>query len=233
MSLGRCVSEAEEQDTVNRCSPLLSGSVCCFGCLVEMLVTPSDYHILFGGGKQEKTGLGRIPRASAFQITVPLFNCKLCHSCLEVIFQSEPQWNSPLPFPFAAPRLQEPWGAQEGQPWCSAVAVWMSLSLCSVSVRICSEPVCSCTKPSSILQVQARCCSPALQHKAAIVPCSPAPHRQIGSGCAANVGQSALTLLERAVGSRPACSLSNCNFSRLKSVPVAACQEQGHSLLWV
>lgn len=36
-------------------------------------MTLSDYHILFGGEKEE-TVLGRIQRASAFKITVPLFN---------------------------------------------------------------------------------------------------------------------------------------------------------------
>lgn len=66
---------------MNRCSPLLSVSFCSFGCLVEMLVTLSDYDILFGGEKEE-TVLGRIQGASAFQITVPLFNCRFCHSCL-------------------------------------------------------------------------------------------------------------------------------------------------------
>lgn len=80
MPLGRCVSETEVQDTVNRCS-LLSVSFCSFGCLIEMLLTPSDYQIVVGGEKDE-TVLGRIQRASAFQIKVPLFNCKFCHSCL-------------------------------------------------------------------------------------------------------------------------------------------------------
>lgn len=46
----------------------------------------------------------------------------------------------------------------------------------------------------------------------------------------ANAGQSGLTLLKRVVGTRPASSFSNCNFSPLKYV--AACQEQGNSLLW-
>lgn len=46
----------------------------------------------------------------------------------------------------------------------------------------------------------------------------------------ANARQSGLTLFKRVVGTRPASSFSNCNFSPLKYV--AACQEQGNSLLW-
>lgn len=54
----------------------------------------------------------------------------------------------------------------------------------------------------------------------------------LGPHVPANVGHSGLTLLKRAVGTRPASSFSNCNFSSLKSVDVAACQERGNSLLW-
>lgn len=62
MSLERYVSETEVKGIVNRCSAFLSVSFCSYGCLVEMLMTPSDYQILFGGEKKE-TVLGRIKRA--------------------------------------------------------------------------------------------------------------------------------------------------------------------------
>ncbi|PKU35684.1 calcium and integrin-binding family member 2 [Limosa lapponica baueri] len=51
-----------------------------YRCLVEMEMTPSDYQILSDGEKEE-TVLGRIKRASALQMRVPLFNWKFCHSC--------------------------------------------------------------------------------------------------------------------------------------------------------
>lgn len=51
-------------------------------------------------------------------------------------------------------------------------------------------------------------------------------HRHLGPDVPANVEQSGLTLLKRVLGTRPASSFSNCNFSPLKSVEVAACQEQ-------
>lgn len=44
-------------------------------------MTPSNYQILLGREKEE-TVLGRIKRASALQMKVPLFNWKFCQSCL-------------------------------------------------------------------------------------------------------------------------------------------------------
>lgn len=76
-----CVSETEVKDIVNRCFAFSSVSFCSSGCLVEILMTPSDYRIPFGREKEE-TVLDRIKRASALQMEVPLFNWKFCHSGL-------------------------------------------------------------------------------------------------------------------------------------------------------
>lgn len=76
-----CVSETEVKDIVNRRFAFFSVSFCSSGCLVEILMTHSDYRIPFGGEKEE-TVLGRIKRASALQREVPLFNWKFCHSGL-------------------------------------------------------------------------------------------------------------------------------------------------------
>lgn len=80
VSLERCVSEREVKDIVNRCSAFFSVSFCSCRCLVEMLMTPSDYHILLFG--REKAAPARIKRASALQVKVPLFKWQFCHSCL-------------------------------------------------------------------------------------------------------------------------------------------------------
>lgn len=168
---------------VNICSPLLSVSFCSFGCLAEMLVMLSDYHILFSGEKEEAV-LGRIQRASAFQIAVPLFNCKVCHSCLQGIFQSDV---SQCPFPLSATHWQEHW-----EPWllcnCSAGESFPLLLPSQGQVRArCALaqspeypllfPLCRYSSVAVCSEQQRHCLFPALQPLLSI-SCSPAPALQ-------------------------------------------------------
>lgn len=251
---------------VNICSPLLSVSFCSFRCLAEMLVMLSDYHVLFGGEKEEAV-LGRIQRASAFQIAVPLFNCKVCHSCLQGIFQSDiPQ----CPFPLSASHWQEQW-EPGGQPWllcnCSAGESFplflptqgqlrarcahaqspecpLLFPLCrSSSVAVCSEPCSrdtvysllssSCSPPPALHLLLSSPCSPSPSFYLLLFSsCSPAPHRQLGARCACKWRAEWFNSAREGLGTRPTSSLSNCNFSPLKSGDMAACQKQGGSWLW-
>lgn len=116
VSLERCMSETEVKDIVNRCSAFFSVSFCGYGCLVEMLMTPSDYQILFGGEKEE-TVLGRIKRASTLQMKVPLFNWKFCHSCLyKTFYNLNSKWKSLLPFSSDRLSFARPMTSQVCQP---------------------------------------------------------------------------------------------------------------------
>lgn len=91
---------------------------------------------------------------------------------------------------------------------------------------------CCCTHSAGTGSVAAGCVlmSPAAQGTICTLLSSSCTGR-LGPDVPANTGQSGLTQLKRVVGTRPA-SFSKCNFSPLKSVDVAACQEQGNSLLW-